>query len=69
MVFLATSPGPRGAATVLATAVVSAPFFGADLKASLSVPSFGENFDVSRGIMTNDVLNEQLLATVNALVV
>lgn len=47
-VYLSTSPGPGGAGSVLSSAVNSAPFFGAELKGSFSMPSFYENFDVER---------------------
>ncbi len=60
MVMLSTSPGARGASTVLETAVKSAPFFGGDVKASLSIPSFYENFDVEAGKFINDSLLEEL---------
>ncbi|RTR39919.1 NADPH-dependent oxidoreductase [Shewanella canadensis] len=60
MVLLATSPGPGGAATVLAAASGSAPYFAADVKASLSVPSFYDNFDIEAGKMRNEELNQQL---------
>ncbi len=43
---LATSPGPGGAATVLAAATASMPHFGADVVGSYSLPSFYDNFDV-----------------------
>ena len=46
MVLLATSPGPGGANTVLTAAVNSAPYFAGNVKASLSIPSFYDNFDV-----------------------
>ncbi|MFT4537761.1 MAG: chromate reductase [Planctomycetota bacterium] len=54
VVMLATSPGGRGGATVLEIATKSAPFFGADLRASLSIPSFGENFKDGK-IVTPDI--------------
>ncbi|WP_428353317.1 NADPH-dependent FMN reductase [Methyloprofundus sp.] len=66
-VFLATSPGAGGAANVLAAAVNSAPHFKADLKASLSVPSFKQNFDSEKGYLTNKALNEQLIAAISHL--
>lgn len=47
VVYLATSPGPGGAQSVLASAVGSASYFGADVKASLSIPSFYDVFDVA----------------------
>ena len=48
-ILLATSPGPGGAASVLAAATGSAPYFAADLKGSLSVPRFYDNFDTQKG--------------------
>jgi len=65
---MATSPGGRGGATVLATALASMPRFAADIRASLSVPSFDENFDVEKGCLSNEDLNRQLLAAVELLV-
>lgn len=67
MVMLATSPGGRGGKSVLASAVELAPHFGGDVKASLSVPSFHENFDVATGSVSNDDLQQQLLTAVRSL--
>lgn len=67
MVMLATSPGARGGASVLATAIGSAPFFAGHVKASLSIPSFYENFDVERGTLRNEALNAQLIEAVSQL--
>ena len=67
MVMLATSPGPGGASSVLATAVTSAPFFEGNVKASLSIPAFYENFDAELGRITNDEIDQQLQITVNSL--
>ncbi len=67
MVLLATSPGPGGASSVLAAATASAPYFDGDVKASLSVPSFYDNFDSEQGRINNDEIYEQLLAAVNSL--
>ena len=53
VVLLSTSPGAGGAANVLATAVNSAPHFNGKLKASLSIPSFYQNFDVEKACLTN----------------
>ena len=53
MLLLSTSPGPGGAARVLAAATGSAEHFAADVKASISVPSFFENFDVAGNQLTN----------------
>ncbi len=68
MVMLATSPGPGGAKTVLGAAVNSAPYFAGDVKASLSVPSFYDNFDMVKGELVNDELRAELAETVAAIV-
>ncbi|TRX58174.1 NADPH-dependent FMN reductase [Thalassomonas sp. M1454] len=60
MLMLATSPGPGGAATVLAAATGSAPYFAADVKASVSIPSFYDNFDMETNAITNQEILEQL---------
>lgn len=60
MVFLATSPGPGGAKTVLNAATSSAPYFAADVKASLSIPSFFDNFDGENQVISNPALLVEL---------
>lgn len=60
MAVLATSPGAGGASSVLNTALTSAPFFAADVKGSLSVPSFYDNFD-SNGELTSEAMQQSLL--------
>ncbi len=60
VIMLATSPGPGGASSVLASAVTSAPYFAADVKGSLSIPSFYDNFDVENQQLTNKDLAQQL---------
>ena len=67
MLLLATSPGPGGAASVLAAAVGSAPYFAGDVKASLSIPSFFENFDLENNTVTNHDIRQKLLAAVTDL--
>ena len=62
--YLSTSPGPGGAASVLAAATASAPYFGAQVKASLSVASFYDNFDLELKKLTNPSLNEELKSAV-----
>lgn len=61
-VLLSTSPGPGGAQSVLASASGSAPYFAMDVKGSLSVPSFYDNFDGERGELSNPQLAQQLAA-------
>jgi chromate reductase, NAD(P)H dehydrogenase (quinone) len=60
VVMLATSPGPGGAQSVLGTAVNSAPYFAADVKGSLSIPSFFDNFDMGSRQLTNPELVDKL---------
>lgn len=67
MVMLATSPGTGGGSNVLAAATTSAPFFHGDLKGSLSVPRFYDNFDVESGRVKNDQIHGQLEALIGSL--
>ena len=67
MVLLATSPGPGGGSNVLAAATASAPYFDGVVKASLSVPSFYDNFDIEQGRIINEDISGQLLAAMNSL--
>ena len=60
MILLATSPGPGGASSVLAAATASAPYFAGDVKASLSIPSFYDNFDMEKQAITNPELLDKL---------
>lgn len=60
VILLATSPGPGGAQSVLGAAVGSAQFFAMDVKGSLSIPSFYDNFDMETGELTNPELVEKL---------
>lgn len=60
MLLLATSPGPGGASTVLSAATGSAPYFSGDVKASLSIPSFFDNFNTESGSLSNPELQQQL---------
>ena len=67
MVLLATSPGGRGGKGVLEFATAAAPRFGGEVVGSLSVPSFGENFDDGAGKLLDADLDAQLRALVSAL--
>lgn len=60
MVLLATSPGPGGAASVLSAATGSAPYFAGDVKASLSIPSFYDNFDMKEQALKSPELQDKL---------
>ena len=67
MLLLSTSPGPGGAGSVLAAAKASAPYFAGDVKASLSIPSFYDNFDTDKQQLNNAELGQQLNEAVAAL--
>jgi len=67
MVMLSTSPGPGGASSVLTAAANSAPYFDGDVKASVSVPSFYDNFDMEQTRITNDEVNNEFLNALNTL--
>ncbi|MFK8021595.1 MAG: NADPH-dependent FMN reductase [Pseudomonadales bacterium] len=60
VVYLSTSPGGRGGAGVLAAAANSAPHFGAELIANMSVPSFFDNFDVDAKRPSNTEIEQKL---------
>ncbi len=67
MILLATSPGARGGANVLNIAVNSAPFFAGNVLASVSVPSFYENFDTKTQTLVNEELREQVISAMKTL--
>jgi chromate reductase len=60
MLLMATSDGKRGGATVLEIAKNAFPRYGADIKATFSLPSFNDNFDVEKGKISNVELDMQL---------
>ncbi|MFZ6863158.1 NADPH-dependent FMN reductase [Undibacterium sp. Ji67W] len=67
VIALSTSPGPGGAKSVLQAATNSLPYFGATVKASLSIPSFHSNFDIASGEINNPELAQQLQAALATL--
>ncbi|MGB3470988.1 MAG: NAD(P)H-dependent oxidoreductase [Erythrobacter sp.] len=64
MLLLATSPGGRGGRGVLEIAAGAAPRFGGEVVGTLSVPSFGENFDTGAAKVDNAELDAELRALV-----
>ena len=60
MLLMATSPGARGGASVLDIANNAFPRFGANIKATYSLPSFNDNFDLEKGEISNAELNKEL---------
>jgi chromate reductase len=60
MLLMATSDGKRGGASVLEIAKNAFPRYGADIKATFSLPSFNDNFDIENGKISNVELDTQL---------
>ena len=67
MVLLSTSPGGRGAKSVMELAQSQIPRFGGEIRASVSVPSFDENFDSGAGKVSNPEIAAQIEAAVRSL--
>lgn len=67
MVLLSTSPGGRGGKSVMDLALQQMPRFGGVVKASVSLPSFMENFDAAAGGVSNPDLAAEVAAAVKAL--
>jgi NAD(P)H-dependent FMN reductase len=64
MLLMATSPGARGGSNVLEIAKKAFPFYGGNIKATFSLPSFNDNFDIDKGAISNVELDNQLKLTV-----
>lgn len=60
MLLMATSPGGRGGANVLEIAKNAFPRYGADIKATFSLPLFDENFDLEQHKISNPVLDKEI---------
>ena len=60
MLLLATSPGGRGGRSVLDLALSQVPRFGGDVRGSVSVPSFMDNFDAERGVLSNAEIETEI---------
>lgn len=67
MLLMATSDGKRGGTNVLEIAKNAFPRYGADIKATFSLPSFYENFDVEKGKISNAELDEAIKKIVSEL--
>lgn len=60
MLLLATSPGSRGGASVLEIGRNALPRYGADIKATFSLPAFNANFDLDQNKISNAELDKEL---------
>ena len=68
MLLLATSTGARGGKSVLELATSASPRFGGDVRASVSVPLFDENFDRTSLSIINSEINAELESAITALI-
>ena len=68
-IYLSASPGKGGAANVLEAAKGSASYFGADLKAAVSVASFYDVFDFDANRILDPKLQQALENAADALTV
>lgn len=65
MLLMASSPGAKGGASVLGIANNAFAFYGGNIKATFSLPSFEANFDVINNKISNLELDNQLKEIVN----
>jgi NAD(P)H-dependent FMN reductase len=68
MIVLSTSPGKGGAQRVLNHATSSLPYLGGHVIGQLSVPSFGDVFDLEKGCLTDPLLIQELRSLTDELV-
>ncbi|MFT6306772.1 MAG: NAD(P)H-dependent FMN reductase, partial [Halioglobus sp.] len=66
-VVLSSSPGKRGGAGVMAVALAAAPYFGGDVKGSLSIGPFSEHFDLEADRLVTPELASSLRDSLSAL--
>ena len=60
MLLMATSTGSKGGGSVLGIAKNAFPFYGGNIKATFSLPSFDTNFDIEKGEISNIELRKEL---------
>ena len=69
MLLMATSPGGRGGANVLEIAKNAFPRYGGNIKATFSLPSFNENFDLEQNKISNPEFDNQIREIVKNFIV
>ena len=67
MLLMATSPGARGGSSVLEIACDRFPRQDGIVKGNFSLPSFNDNFDTEKGMISNKELDEQLKKIINSI--
>lgn len=60
MILLSTSPGERGGRSVMDAALSRFPRHGAEILGHFCLPNFKENFDLSQGIINDELKNDFL---------
>jgi chromate reductase len=60
LLLLSTSPGRCGGKNALDAAIISLPHYGGNIRATFSLPAFGENFDAEKGKIANNELDAAL---------
>jgi NAD(P)H-dependent FMN reductase len=60
MLLLSTSPGKRGGQSAMEAAKISLPYYGGNIRASFSLPSFNDNFDVEEMKISNKEMDAAL---------
>ena len=67
MLLLSTSSGARGGQSVMQVALNATPRFGGDVRASVSVPLFNDNFDMDLNKIHDAEINAQLVEAIGLL--
>jgi len=57
---MSTSPGKHGGKNALEAAKISLAWYGGNIRATFSLPSFEENFDKSAGTISNKEYDDAL---------
>lgn len=65
MLLLSTSPGKMAGKNALEAAQISLKWYGGNIRATFSLPSFNENFDVAAGKISNEELDQTLKNTIS----
>ncbi len=64
MLLLSTSPGKLGGKNAMEAAKISLKWYGGNIRATFSLPSFHDNFDVATGTISNKELDNALKAII-----
>ncbi|MFP9098317.1 NADPH-dependent FMN reductase [Flavobacterium sp. RHBU_24] len=65
MLLMSTSPGRNAGKNALQAAQISLKWYGGNIRATFSLPSFNENFDTETGKISNKELDDALKAIIH----